>query len=681
MSDLFQIGLSGVYSAQANLSTTGHNIANINTEGYSRQTVDISTAGSDKYGNSFIGRGSIIAGIERAYDQFAFNESIMNTSHNAQAQELYTQRNQVDQLLSNEYTSATKPVLDFFSSMNSVASNPSVIEARTSMIESAQNMVSQYNRLYDNLDSQYSMINHEIEESAKVLTSLGDDLAMLNQQISAASERNGNGSNSDLLDQRDLILQKMSEFSDISVVPASNNMINVYIGSGQALVMGSEALNLTAVNGEPDPSRKELALNINGEFVQIDGNSLGGKFSALFSTRKDDLERAINQLGQNIMGLTQAINDQQKLGQTLDGSIGVNLFSDINAPERMQERVIGHDDGLSNDVSLTLRIDDIGMLSADEYELKVTSYTVGGLIEFEVKNQSTGNIQTISQDTSVSKRIEIPKTGVSLGLNNITNLEEGKSFTLRPTRLGAKKASIDFTDPKLVAVAKAEIEVLVTSGNTGTSKLAVTNISNKLDTLYMDKESSITLKVTGVTNGVITYELQDKDGAVFTLPAGASLSPLSVGDPVSGLTLSIDPLSGKAPLQFAGIEIDFTGMPMVGDSFTFQFNETGAGDNRNLLEMTELQNKKLMNDSKATFQDIYSSMIAEVGSKTANADIAAQSSAVLKQQAFERVQNVAGVNMDEEAANLLQYQQHYSAAARVITVANELFDTILQASR
>jgi len=210
MSDLFQIGLSGVYSSQANLATTGHNISNINRKGYSRQTVDIATAGSDKYGNHFIGRGSMIAGIERAYAQFAFNESVMNTSHHAQAQELYTQRSQIDQLLSNEYTSATKPVLDFFTSMNGAASNPRVLEARTSMIESAQSMVSQYNLLYENLGAQYSMINSGIDESAKALTSLATNLVGLNQKISASTDGSGNSKNSDLLDQRDLILKKMS---------------------------------------------------------------------------------------------------------------------------------------------------------------------------------------------------------------------------------------------------------------------------------------------------------------------------------------------------------------------------------------------------------------------------------------------------------------------------------------
>ena len=461
-------------------------------------------------------------------------------------------------------------------------------------------------------------------------------------------------------------------------------MINVYVGSGQALVMGGESLNVIAINGDPDPSRKEVALNINGELVQIDGANLGGKLSGLFSARKEDLERAMNQLGQNIMGLTQAINDQQKLGQTLEGTIGIDLFSDLNAPARMQGRVLVHNDGLPNDVSLTLRIDDIGLMSADEYDLKVTSYTASGVIEFEVKNQTTGATETISQDTSLSSRIDIPNSGLSLGLDNISNLQTGKSFTLRPTRLGAKMASVELSDPRLVAVAKAEIEMIAASTNTGNAKLAVTSINNKLDSLYMGKDSSITMNITNVLNGVITYYLVDKDGAVLTLPTGSDnnyISAVSVGSSLTGLTLTIDQLLGKVPLKLAGIDIEFTGAPIVGDSFSFQFNETAAGDNRNLLGMTSLQNDKITNGGKATFQDVYSGMIAEVGSKTANADIAAQSSAVLKQQSFERVQNVAGVNMDEEAANLLQYQQHYSAAGRVITVANELFDTILQSSR
>lgn len=662
MADLFQIGLSGIYSSQASLATTGHNIANVNTEGYSRQSVEVATAGADRHGSYFVGRGSMIMGIERAYDQFAFTENVMNTSNASFAEETFKQTNQLDQLLSNEYTSITKPVLNFFTSMNDVASNPNLLESRTGLLESASNMTSQYNRLYSNIELQYSAINNDIVNSAKSMTTIADNLALINKQISAVG---GKGNTNDLLDQRDQLISALSEFASVSVLPAENGMINVYIGSGQGLVMGGESLSIVAVNDSADPSRKELALSSNGTLSHINGANLGGKMSALFDTRLNDIERAFNQLGQNALGLTHAINEQQKAGQTLDGDIGSNIFNDINSKFAMQSRVLTHDDGFSNDVQLSVRIDDISQLSADEFDVEVSNYTAGGVIELRVTNATTGSVQTINHDTSQSLRIELPNSGISVGLDNITNLVAGKSFTLRPTRIAAQQANVELTDPKLVAVAQAEMKVELDATNTGTAQVRVSEITDRLDPNYVKKDAPVSFEIS-VVAGNVSYEVFDINGT--------SISPLA--------PLPIDPLTGKANISYGGVKIELAGGKFAdGDKFTLNFNETGNGDNRNMLDMSNLQNEKLMNGNKATFQDIYSNMLAERGAKAANADVAMQSTSILKNQSFERLQNTAGVNMDEEAANLLQYQQHYSAAARVITVANELFDTILQASR
>ena len=666
MADLFQIGLSGIYSSQASLATTGHNIANINTEGYSRQSVEIGTAGADQRGDYFVGRGSMIMGIERAYDQFAFTENVMNTSHSSYAEETFKQTNQLDQLLSNEYTSITKPVLNFFTSMNDVASNPNLLESRTGLIESASNMASQYNRLYANLEMQYSTINNDIVNSAKTITTIADNLASINKQISAISGSGGGDNTNDLLDQRDQLVTALSELVSVSVLPAENGMVNIYIGSGQGLVMGGEAMTIVSVNDPNDPSRKELALSNNGKLSHINGANLGGKVAALFDTRLNDVERAFNQLGQNVIGLTHAINEQQKEGQTLTGEIGSNIFNDINSLSAMQNRVLVKDDGLSNDVQLSVRIDDLSYLSADEFDVKVTDYTLGGNLEFTLTNTTTGQVQTIVHDTSSSQRIDLPNTGISIGLDNITNLVAGKSFTLRPTRIAAQQVSVELTDPKLVAVADLEIKIAADAGNIGNALIRM-NALDRLDPSYIKKDEPITFEVSVDALGHATYEIFDMNHiSLMAIPAA----------------LSADPLSGKDIVTFNGVKIEISvGKLADGDKFTLSFNETGNGDNRNMLDMSNLQNKKLMDGNKATFQDIYSNMLAERGAKASNADIAMQSTAILKNQSFERLQNTAGVNMDEEAANLLQFQQHYSAAARVITVANELFDTILQASR
>ncbi|MDA7746085.1 flagellar hook-associated protein FlgK [Psychromonas sp.] len=677
MADLFQIGLSGIYSSQANLATTGHNISNVNTEGYSRQTVQVSTAGADRFGEYFIGRGSIVTGINRAYDQFAFTENIMNTSKYAYNQEVYMQNNQLDMVLSNEATSATKPVLEMFSSLNGVADHPNMLESRSVFLENASNMVNQYNTLYKSLEIQYSGINADIEVSADTITALAANIASMNTQISSVTNSAGTGNANDLLDQRDQAITELSELVNVSVVASDSGTVNVYIGSGQALVMGGEAQTMIAVNGDPDPSRKELAMSIKGKAIVVDGSRLGGKVSALFDTRENDIERAFNQLGQNVIGLTHSINEQQKQGQTLDGEIGAELFNDINSTDSMQSRVLSHSDGFGT-ADLSVRIDDLSLLSADEFTLVVDDYdATAGTLSFTVTNNTTGDSESVSlTDLTTNKRIEIPNAGFSIGIDSISTtdpLVAGKEFTLRPTRLAAQEMSLMHKDPSLVAAADAEIKAVVADTNTGTAEFRVSAINDKLDLLYMDADNPLTIKITDNTAGVIEYDIVDKNGTIVTDP--------TTNTALTGLTTTIDALSGKAVFSIGGIEVEMeAGDPDVGDSVTLNFNETGEGDNRNILAMADLQSAKLMNGNKATFQDVYSGMLSEIGAKTANADVLMQSSAILKNQSFERIQSNSGVNMDEEAANLLMYQQHYSAAARVISIAGELFDTILQSS-
>ena len=669
MADLFQIGLSGIYSSQASLATTSHNISNVSTEGYSRQTVDVTSAQAQKLGANFIGNGSIINGIDRAYDQFAFKENIINTSDHAYNEVSYTQASQLDKLLSNESTSVAKSVLSLFSSLGDVADHPNTIETRAVFLEDASNMINQYNTLYQQLETQYSGVNNDIENSAAAITELADNIATLNSRILTVSSSDSSGDANDLLDRRDQAITALSEYVNVSVLEADNNMVNIYIGSGQGLVMGVQSQSIVAINGDPDPARKELALSNNGKTSPVDGSKFGGKVSALFETRENEIERAFNQLGQNVIGLTHAINEQQQQGQTLDGEIGAALFNDINSDQAMKSRVLSHADG-KGEATLSVRIDDLSELSADEFSLKVIPNDPGIDLTFSVTNNTTGETQTVSiADLANDKRIEIPGAGISIGIDSISAsepLQVGKEFTLRPTRLGAQQASLDETDPTKVAVADAEIKAVVSDTNNGTATFHVSGIVDKDHTNYMDEDSPVTIKITDNTNGEITYNIIDKnDNQINT-----------------ALTAIIDPLTGKATLEFGGVKVEMEkGIPVAGDEITLNYNETGAGDNRNILAMSDLQNTKIMNDGKSTFQDVYSEMISEIGAKTANADVAMQSSAILKNQSFERIQSVSGVNMDEEAANLLMYQQHYSAAARVITIASELFDTILQAAR
>jgi len=678
MADLMQIGLSGVHSSQAHLTTTGHNISNVNTEGYSRQEVNTESIAGQKHGSYFVGQGAMVASLDRAYNQFAFNDHIMNTSLNAYNKEAYSQEKQLDMLLSDESTSATGTVLNTFTALSSVVDNPNSLESRAVFLETASNMVSQYNNLYKHLEVQYNSINVDIDNSAAAISELAESIANLNLKISYVSDKEGIDNPNDLLDKRDEAVAKLSELVDVSVIDSHNGMINIYIGSGQGLVMGDSSQEVVSVNGVPDPSRKDIALNIKGKPVVINGNKLGGKLSALLDVRKNDIELAMNQLGQNVVGLTHAINEQQKQGETLNGEIGDNIFNDINSVETMQSRTLSHNDGKGT-AQLSVQIDNLSELSADEYNVVVDAYdATAGTIALTVTNKTTGKQESLTIDDLASKkRVDVPNTGFSIGFDSLSEvdpLQVGKEFTLRPTRLAARQMTIEETHPERVAAADAEIKAVANEENQGSAFFRVSQINDKLHPLYMDEDNPLTISVTNVVGNSITYDVVDSNGIVVTDPSNNAL--------LGGLTATVDPLSGKAAFNLAGVVMELEkGMPAVGDTVSLNYNETGEGDNRNMLAMVDLQNAKIMKNNKSTFQDIYTGMVSELGTKTENSDIAMQSSSILLNQSFERIQEVSGVNMDEEAANLLLYQQHYNAAARVITVADELFNTILQSSR
>jgi len=689
MADLFQVGLAGIYTSQANLATTSHNIANINTDGYSRQEAQAVTAGATKYGHYFIGNGSMIAGIDRAYDQFAFNENILNSSKSGYATEVYEQTSQIDTVLSSSGTSISQPVLNMFDTVNEVVDNPNTLESRQVFLESANNMVAQYNQLYESLGIQYSSINNDIVNTAETITTLADNLASLNLQIATVLGGSEDYNANDLMDKRDQVITELSQYVDVAVVPTENHMVNIYIGSGQSLVMGTEALKMIATNGDPDPSRKELALTTKGNHSSVDGSSLGGSIAGLFDTRNNNLESAMNQLGQNAIGLTHSINEQQKEGLTLDGKVGENIFNDINSVTAMQDRVLVHNDGLGT-AQLSVRIDDLSTLSADEFKLVVDEYEAGPpeTISFTATNRSTGETQAlVIDDLSVTERIEIPGAGISVGIDAISAtdpLQVGKSFSLRPTRLAAQSASMEETDPKNIAAAGSEIVAIAAESNTGNAVLRTSAINDPLDPLYLDENSALQINITAVdaTTGEVTYDIVDENGTVVTLPddsANEYLPNKSAGDALSGLTLTPDTFSGKMTFNLAGVEIEMiSGSAQAGDSFMINYNETGDGDNSNIIKIADLQNMKIMNEGKSTSQDVYNSLLTDMGAKTANADVSRQTMDILLTQSFERIQSISGVNMDEEAANLLQFQQYYSASARVLTVATEVFDTILQ---
>lgn len=684
------IGLQGLLTTKQALDTIGHNIANVNTDGYSRQDTTIKTAGGQQFGGSFYGIGVRVDEVTRVFDQFAYLDLQGNTSNVNYNQSFLANVTRVDQVISDDDTSITNTLAKFFSAANIVANNPNSLESRNNLIQVSENMTSTFNRLHDQLDLQYRSINDDVENIASEMTALAKNLAEVNRQIQLTWGDGSKNLPNDLLDQRDRLVLSISEFTNVTTVPTDNGMLSVFIGSGQPLVLGARSLGVDAIPGRTDNAKLELALNNNGTQQRLRGDVMGGTIQALTDFRNDVLDKAFNQLGQTAIGLGHFINEQQKQGLDLNQQVGTNFFNDVNNPTSMTKRALATSDGLGT-ATLGVRIEDAGLLTADDFELRVVSYAAGPpeSVQFQMTNLTDGSQVTLPaggpQDLSVSRNIDVAKYGFSINVDAVSAgdpLQAGKRFELRPTRLGAQELTTAIIDPALIAAAANQILITDDAANTGASTTRITQLTNPNDSNYPIPENVTTNPVTSArglrieiiepTPGTFTYSVVNANtGVPIEEPAGTPLSGLAFAPPLQ-------------TISHAGFDIEVNIQDTAGvDSykFTLDYNETGVGDNANALAMASFQTDKKLNGGRSTFQDNYALLTAMVGSAANSSGLKVQSSEVLFNQAQARMTSISGVSLDEEASNLLKFQAAYNASAKVITVANELFDTILAAVR
>jgi len=356
----------------------------------------------------------------------------------------------------------------------------------------------------------------------------------------------------------------------------------------------------------------------------------------------------------------------------------------------MLQRALPTNDNLGT-AQLGVKIEDANKLTADNFELKVASYAAGPpeTVQFQLTNLTDGTQLTLpaagAQDLTLSRSIDVAQYGFSVNVDSISStdpLQVGKRFELRPTRLGAQNFSVEMKQPSLIAAAANQILITDDVSNTGVSKTRITQLTNPNDVNYPTPIDVSTNPVTPARG--LRIEISEPVAGTFTYQVLNANTGVPIQEPVG------TPLTGLAftpPLQtitHAGFSIEVKIQDTTASDsykFTLDFNETGVGNNANALTMANFQVDKKLNNGRSTFQDNYALLTSDIGAVTSSAEVRLQSSEVLFTQAETRLTSVAGVNLDEEASDLLRFQAAYNASARVVTVANELMDTLLNATR
>lgn len=662
--NLLNIGKTGLYAAQAGLATTGHNIANANVTGYSRQTVVQSTNTAQDQGYGFVGSGTQIAEIKRFSDDF-LNAQVRSAQAATSALNSYNaQASQVDNLMADTTTGLSPAMQDFFRSVQSMTANAASTPARQAFLSSAESLSSRFQGLNGQLQDIRAGVNGQISSNVTLINSYASQIAKLNDQISTLTNATGNAPN-DLLDSRDQLVLDLNKQVKATAMPGDNNTLTVSIGAGQPLVVGAKAFQLAAVQAPGDPSRIEVAY-VSGQKTTIlaESSVSGGELGGLLDFRSHTLDTAQNALGRMAMVLGATFNAQNHLGQDSTGKLGGDLFAPAAPAFGVNANKLPADPSAPSVVTATLV--DPSQLTTSDYQVSFDQATS----KFSVQKLSDPHAPpTVLGAYTQPGPQSVVIDGLAFTISG--KQQPGDTFLVRPTANGAAQFTVAARSIADIAAA-GPIMTLPGAANNGKAKISEGSV-----------DATFPAAAAGFTPSTLTFK--GATGELTGFPAGQTVTVTTPGNPATTASYTAGaatiPFVDGASYAFGGVTVAFTGTPADGDKFTVARTALGVNDNRNLLKMGELQTKPILDNHQSTYQSAFAQIVSTIGNKAREVQVNGEASAAMLAQATNVQQSVSGVNLDEEAANLLKYQQAYQAAGKVMQIASTMFDTLLSLGR
>ena len=623
MTNLFQVGVSALLSNQRALSTTSHNIANVSTPGYSRQRVELAGREPQLLNGSFFGRGVEVTSVTRIVDLFLQSQLRVSTTNHRQIQVFNEFAGQINNLVADPNAGLSPALQGFFSGLQALADDPASAPARQVFLSDAETMVARFNDQSGRLVDISNAVNFRVETTVDEINSVATAIADLNRAVVLAKGAGQGEAPNDLLDQREVLLTRLSELVGTTVIKQDDGSTNVTVGNGQALIIGADTQALSVVNSPLDASRREVAFTIGGSQIVISGQLSGGELGGTLTFRDDMLEPARNALGRVAAVLALTINAQHREGMDLDGNLGGDLFS-LPAADVLAS---GTNTGT---LAVSLDPNNLGALTDADYSLRHDGTS------FLLTNLTTNSTQTLTG----SGPFNVDGMIITVGLPPAV----GDSYRLHPTKPMAGGIALRVTEPRQIAAA-VPIRTSALLSNLGSAQISAGEVLDATDPGLL---TSTTL--------------------VFNSPPGTYQ--------VNGVGPLI-PYSSGANIDINGARITITGTPAAGDQFLLEANTGGVGDNRNGLLLADLQSIRVISNGTASYQDAYSRLVADVGATTQQSEVSTSALAALLDNALQARESISGVNLDEEAANLLRFQQAYQAAAQVIAAAQQTFNALI----
>jgi flagellar hook-associated protein 1 len=631
---IFSIGTSGLTAAYTALQTTGNNIANANTPGYSRQIVDFAAQVSTGLSGNYVGQGVAVAGITRAYNELLTRQVDSAQASASQTDTRATLLNQINNLFSSTSGGLEAQINQFFAQVQTLTQQPSSLAVRQSMLSSAQQMAAGFNDAFDQLQQMQQSANQQVGQEISKVNSTTAQIAKLNDQIALATA--AGGSPNDLLDARDQAIKMLNQSIGVTTMAQSDGSINVFLANGEPLVVGDQVTQMGMGSDPSNPQNILVGTKAANTIVPLAASgSTGGNIGALMQFSLQDVPTVENQIGRLATVVSSQFNQQSKLGQDLNGAAGVNVFSSLS-PTVIASSSNATSGGASAE-TVTATFNDTTQLQASDYRLQVVSG------QYILTRLSDG------QQTTLSSLPGTPATVDGITFSVSGTRTNGDSFTIEPVRAAAGNLAVTIGQPQQLAAA-SPVQALIPSANTGS--LSVSSLAVVGPTRNANLTDTVTVAFSSPTNYTIT-------------------------DSTNGATASGTYTTGQ-PIAFNGWSLTLLGAPKAGDSVNVAANVGGTGDNTNALALAQLQNANLIDG--ASLGSGYAAVVSQVGTMTANAQADQQNQQSILTDAVNAQSSLAGVNLDEEAAKLMQYQQQYQAAAKVIAIASTLFNQILSIS-
>ena len=786
MADLLSTGISGVRTYQRALATVGNNIANVDTEGYSRQRLEIQESSSSSEGSLNIGNGARAVRVQRSYDSFVVENLRSSQSQLTKHQATLEYVTQLENILADKQLSLSTSLDGFFSAVQEVSLSPSSVAARQNMLNAAESTVAQFTSVGTQLSSIEKNSYSDLTGQVSALNQFADQLASINVSLNRVNSIDKQPN--ELLDQRDTLIQDMSKLLRVHAVEKNNGAVDIHIGdvaSGQYLVQGNKGSTLGIERSATNPDKAVLMLD---PFMspQAVSQVVGGSIAGISEFRQNSLTILRDELDTLTQVFVGQVNDTHALGIDAQGNFGGDLFSVGNIyavtpglnkgtgfvtvsalPNAKIERltmdltysdskklwtltdtvskkaVTGVTELTMGGVKVTLSgvpndADTFSLTSTkrpiDAMQVSVTKHSniaSGGAVSVTRASANASGTRMIlngyvkpaapvadtTMDTALRNNIAQVAASDLTASNSVAfvipaNTQDSQFYSTEQNGSSNTQMQVFTRAGKQLygsALSSSEQTALVTSSNGFSSNAAYDSTYNNQtgSNAYMDANVTVTNPTSGdardyfalagslkedllvFVTGTGSAEVSGQWGSLATVDVreqlrqnidvqfAADASTYVLTDTTTNTKLTSGTFAAGGTIEHNGWTVSFDGVIQANDKFSVRGNSAQAGDNRNLLKIIDLQGNKDIFSGRGDFTEVYTDVIGDLGYSVVQSAVSRDAQQIIFDQAQAKRDETSAVSLDEEAANLLRFQQAYQASAQVISTATKLFDTIL----